>query len=469
MGFIRGRYSWLLRPSLIVYDLLVINVLSAVFFSHITKYNLLNFEEQINNHQTIFYVYLTIFWLFSARALKFYEVYRYTSIIQLFSLLLKQFLVFSLGVFAFAGIFRGLYYSPNQISKFLLFGFFCVALVKVLSYVSLKLYRIYLRGNLRNVVLIGDNNNSKRLREIFLNEKDLGYKLIAVFGNSGKLGVHGTIEESFDYLTDNSIVDEIYCSIDELTEKDINAYVRIANLNHCNIKFIPNTKKLVSKKLQTEYYQYTPILSIQEARLNNEENQLLKRSFDIVFSVVVIILVLSWLSLILFVLIKLESKGPLFYKHKRTGINYKVFNCYKYRSMYITQEIKGTYVGTNDSRVTRIGRFLRRTSLDELPQFFNVLFGDMSVVGPRPHMLSYTELYAKKINKYNFIYRHQVKPGITGLAQTRGYRGEIKNDQDIIGRVKYDVFYIENWSFLLDLKIILKTLINMFKGEDKAY
>jgi putative colanic acid biosynthesis UDP-glucose lipid carrier transferase len=123
--------------------------------------------------------------------------------------------------------------------------------------------------------------------------------------------------------------------------------------------------------------------------------------------------------------------------------------------------------GKNDMRVTTIGRFIRKTSIDELPQFYNVLFGNMSVVGPRPHMLKHTDEYANKVDKY--MLRHFVKPGITGLAQVRGYRGEIESDSDIQGRIKFDIFYIENWSFFLDLKIILQTVLNVFSGEEKAY
>jgi len=181
------------------------------------------------------------------------------------------------------------------------------------------------------------------------------------------------------------------------------------------------------------------------------------------------VFILSWVTIILFILIKLESKGPLFYKHKRNGINYKEFNCYKFRSLKTTKSVKGTYVKQDDERMTKTGKFLRKTSLDELPQFFNVLKGDMSVVGPRPHMLSYTEDYSKKIDKYNFIFRHNVKPGVTGLAQIKGYRGEIKSDEDIINRIKFDIFYIENWSLLLDIKIILQTIRIAIKGDEKAY
>ena len=124
-------------------------------------------------------------------------------------------------------------------------------------------------------------------------------------------------------------------------------------------------------------------------------------------------------------------------------------------------------VSKNDIRITNVGKFLRQSSIDELPQFFNVLLGDMSVVGPRPHMVSHTEMYAKRIDK--FMVRHFIKPGITGLAQSNGFRGEVATEKDIINRVKYDIFYLENWSLLLDLKIILQTVLNVLKGEDKAY
>jgi len=206
-----------------------------------------------------------------------------------------------------------------------------------------------------------------------------------------------------------------------------------------------------------------------EVTLNNDFNKFIKRIFDVVFSSLIIIFILSWLVPLLFIVIKLESKGPLFYKHTRNGINYKEFTCYKFRSLKTNKTIAGTYITQNDKRVTKIGKFLRKTSLDEFPQFYNVLKGDMSVVGPRPHMLSYTDDYSKKIDKYNFIFRHNVKPGVTGLAQVKGYRGEIKNDEDIINRIKYDNFYIENWSLVLDIRIIFQTMINVFKGQKEAY
>jgi len=176
---------------------------------------------------------------------------------------------------------------------------------------------------------------------------------------------------------------------------------------------------------------------------------------------------LSWLIPVLWIIVKIESKGPLLFKQKREGINGKEFICYKFRSMKINDFSDKVHAKKNDSRVTKVGAFLRKTSMDELPQFFNVLLGDMSVVGPRPHIESLSLEYQKDVDDY--LKRHIVKPGITGLAQVSGYRGEVQKRSDIKNRVRLDIFYIENWSFLLDLKIIIKTVFNVFKEDEKAY
>ena len=191
-----------------------------------------------------------------------------------------------------------------------------------------------------------------------------------------------------------------------------------------------------------------------------------KRAFDIVFSFLVIVFILSWMIPLFGLFIKISSNGPVLFVQKREGFKGNYFDCFKFRSMKLNNEID-KLATKNDPRVTRIGKYMRKTSIDELPQFFNVLLGDMSVVGPRPHILSQNQIYSDKIKKFNV--RHYVKPGVTGLAQVKGYRGEIETDDDMINRIRMDVFYIENWSLLLDLRIIYKTLINALKGEDKAY
>jgi putative colanic acid biosynthesis UDP-glucose lipid carrier transferase len=179
------------------------------------------------------------------------------------------------------------------------------------------------------------------------------------------------------------------------------------------------------------------------------------------------VFILSWLWPILWVLVKLESKGALLFKQKREGINGEKFICYKFRSMKINKQSDQVHAVKNDIRVTKIGAFMRKTSIDELPQFINVLQGHMSIVGPRPHLASLSLEYQKEVEDY--LKRHIVKPGITGLAQISGYRGEIMKKADIKNRIRLDIFYIENWSFLLDIKIVLQTVLNIFKGEEKAY
>ena len=470
MEFKRGRYSWLLRPFLVLFDIFVIN-LFAFYIFNFNEENLYFFSSALLNNKHLLYIfYSTIAWLMSTSLINFYRVYRYTSVLNIISLLIKQFFVFAIIVFAFIGIFRSIDIQAFTTLKYLIYSFACIAFIKLISFYVLKSFRSYLNGNVRRVIIIGKSEGALELKQLFEIKKELGYQLKGMFANTkNENEFTGNIEDSFQFLNENSGIDEIYCSIDELTENQVNKYVKYANLHHCNIKFIPKTNKLITKRLKTDYYNYLPVLSMQEVALNNSFNKLVKRTFDVLFSLFIIVFILSWLTPLLFILIKLESKGPLFYKHKRNGINYKEFDCYKFRSLRETKEIKGTYVTQNDNRLTTIGKFLRKTSIDEIPQFYNVLKGDMSVVGPRPHMLSYTEDYSKKIDKYNFIFRHNVKPGVTGLAQIKGYRGEVKNDEDIINRVKYDNFYIENWSLVLDLKIIFQTTINIFKGQKQAY
>ncbi|MES2688927.1 MAG: sugar transferase [Bacteroidota bacterium] len=196
-------------------------------------------------------------------------------------------------------------------------------------------------------------------------------------------------------------------------------------------------------------------------------NKLLKRAFDIVLSAVVLLAVLSWLIPVLAIFIKLTSKGPLFFVQPRTGYNNKTFLCWKLRSMHVNANADLQQAIRSDSRITGIGKFIRKFSLDELPQFYNVLMGDMSLIGPRPHMLKHTEEYSKEVGTY--LQRHAVKPGITGLSQVMGYRGEIANKHALNNRVRIDIFYLKKWNFGLDLMIIFRTAKLLVLGDKNAY
>lgn len=446
----RGGYSFLIRPILIVLDLAILMLWSNYFIPLLST--------------TQFLVFLGIAWLISSYLLGFYEVYRFTRVLTIISLLIKQGALLLILMYAYFGLLRIANISFKVNSKFVFVAVLSIGIIKIIIYYALRRYRAYLGGNNRQIIIVGNNKSSRQLEKFFKKRKDLGYMVSEIFADD----LSNTISDSFKFLKEKR-VDEIYCAVDEVSDMVINEYVKYADQNSCVLKFIPSTQRIFSKRLKTDYYEYLPVLSIPEIALNNAANRAIKRTFDILFSLLVIVFVLSWLIPLLYVLIKLESPGPFIYSHKRNGINYKEFVCYKFRSMRHEDFTDLDQVKKDDIRVTKIGRFIRRTSIDELPQFFNVLLGDMSVVGPRPHMISYTEDYAKKIDKYNFVFRHSVKPGITGMAQVKGFRGEVEGDEDIVNRIKYDIFYIENWSLLLDLKIILDTIINIIKGQEKAY
>jgi putative colanic acid biosynthesis UDP-glucose lipid carrier transferase len=315
-------------------------------------------------------------------------------------------------------------------------------------------------------VIIGYTPEAIKLKEVFENRNDYGYRFLGYFSDKKtNSSITGKLAQLKEFVLVNK-VDEIYCSLNEITNDQLKDLVEFADDYRKTIKFIPDSKDIFSKNLKIDYYEFFPILSLQKTLLHDPITKIFKRFFDIVFSLFVILFLLSWLVPVMAILIKLESRGPLFFKQGRPGIDEKEFFCFKFRSMKINKTTESE-ASKNDPRVTRIGRFIRKTSIDEMPQFLNVLLGDMSVVGPRPHLWSQNKAYGNKIKKY--MVRHYVKPGITGLAQVRGFRGEIETDEDMINRIKYDVFYIENWSLILDLKIIAQTVINIFKGEEKAY
>ncbi len=201
--------------------------------------------------------------------------------------------------------------------------------------------------------------------------------------------------------------------------------------------------------------------------LDNIFNIVLKRGFDIVFSGFIIIFLLSWMYPLFALIIKLQSRGPIIYKQLREGKDGVHFMCFKFRSMQLNDESDYSWAIVNDPRVTKFGMFIRKTSLDEFPQFFNVFLGNMSIVGPRPHPIQLNDSYRDRIEKFSL--RHQAKPGVTGLSQVKGYRGGITFFHQIDARVKLDRFYIENWTFLLDLKIILSTITALIEGQEEAY
>lgn len=446
----KKRYSIYIRPISIVANLVIINV--ALFFVHGESFG--------------FILYINLSWLIISYYLNFYNLNRYNKNIDVISRFFLQLVIFTFVYFAFFGFTNKSINTFNHL-KVLGLIFLGIGIFRSSFLFALSRYRIE-GGNFRNIVIIGSYKSVKKLTSFFHEHPELGYRITGYFCNDmGKNPTClGNIEEAFDFIN-NHEVDEIYCSLSELTKDQIANFIRYADNNLVVLKLLPDTKDVHTTKMIVEYYDYIPILSLRNIPFDNPINQLIKRFFDIVFSLFVIVFILSWLSPLLFAIIKLESNGTLFFKQTRDGLNGNRFTCFKYRSMFTNEDSDEIQCTKDDQRVTKIGRFLRKTSIDELPQFFNVFLGNMSVVGPRPHMLSETKKYAKIVDK--FMVRHFIKPGITGLAQVKGYRGEVKKNEDMELRIKLDIFYIENWSFLLDLKIIQQTIFNIVKGEDKAY
>ncbi len=449
-----GRYSKYIRPISISFDVLVITVLCLFFF------------KELNINCLYYLVYQTLAWGIIAFSIRFYEIYRFTTPVEITSKIAQQGILFLLVTIAFFPFSKQVLFSGKAIAYFMVTSFTLISIFKFLLFYYLKKYRIVTGSNFRNAIIIGYTPEAIRLKELFETRNDYGYRFLGFFSDKkSNANIKGKLADLKNFVIVNK-VDEIYCSLNEISNDELKNLVDFADENNKTIKFIPDTKEIYSKNLKIEYYEFFPVLSLRRTTLHDPTTKAFKRIFDIVFSSLVIIGLLSWLTPILAILIRIESKGPTFFRQGRPGIDEKEFFCYKFRSMKINKTTE-TEASKNDPRVTKIGRFLRKTSIDEMPQFINVLMGDMSVVGPRPHLWSQNKAYGNRIKKY--MVRHYVKPGITGLAQVRGFRGEIETDEDMINRIKYDVFYIENWSLLLDIKIILQTVINIFKGEEKAY
>ncbi len=323
----------------------------------------------------------------------------------------------------------------------------------------------------RNVVIIGGGRIGYDLYQFFNNNAERGYNLIGFFDDVPERvkekGLYlGSTDECIDYVIANN-VDEIFCTLPNSKADTIERLMLDADKNLIRFKFVPEYYDYAKKPTYIQSFGHIPIISVRPEPLENMLNRFLKRSFDTVFSMLVIVFVFSWLFPILALIIKLQSKGPVFFVQTRSGRDNKPFKCYKFRSMRVNDESDKKQATRDDKRITLIGAIMRRTSIDELPQFFNVLRGNMSVVGPRPHMISHTEQYSQLID--TFMVRHFLKPGITGWAQIRGLRGETKNTEDMLARVEADVWYLENWSFLLDLKIVFLTFFGTLRGDKNAF
>ncbi|MCB0795108.1 MAG: exopolysaccharide biosynthesis polyprenyl glycosylphosphotransferase [Flavobacteriales bacterium] len=325
----------------------------------------------------------------------------------------------------------------------------------------------------KDLVIVGDGPAAEEIFQYCEEQTVRGYRFRGVFSDralDGPLATHrkGDLAAVKSFVLKNRI-DILYCALPGTQKEAITDLMEFCERNTVRFRVIPSAESFIPavKTTDLEFHGSVPVSKLRKEPLDLARNRVIKRSFDIVFSLLVILLVFSWLFPVLAMLIKLSSRGPVFFKQMRLGRDNRPFACWKFRSMRVNKEADLVQATKNDPRVTTIGKFLRKSNLDEMPQFLNVLLGHMSVVGPRPHPLRLNDQYRDVIDKY--MVRHFVRPGITGHAQVNGFRGETRTPELMERRIELDIWYLENWSFLTDLKIVLKTVTNMFGKDPNAY
>ena len=341
---------------------------------------------------------------------------------------------------------------------------------RILFYYSRK-YFSQNNDLINKVAILGYNDTARKLAD-YLEEDLINTRLVGYFANRQCI----TELTNYPILSDLSSaiqtasshhVQEIYSTISPEDDKEIYKLM-LESEQHCiRFKFVPSLQAFYKQPFHTQFYNDLPILSPFPDPLDDPGNRFKKRVFDISVGFFVVIFVLSWLLPLLSLLIYLESGGPIFFLQKRTGKNDKPFTCFKFRTMHKNPDKEHLQAKKNDVRVTKLGALLRKTSLDEFPQFLNVLLGQMSVVGPRPHMIRHTQEFSQLVDHY--MVRQLLKPGITGWAQVNGYRGEITHPDQLKMRVSNDLWYLENWSIWLDFRIIFLTATGIFRGDKHAY
>ncbi len=456
-----NNYIRYIKLILIVGDLLFLNI------SYIMSFMILhgNISTLNSKDSQIFLFVSNIFWLFLIYHFK-ETMCRRRHIEQCLSKSFKLIAYLFLSLTAFAVLFKLSNISRMEFIVFFLLFTGITLIYRVTTLLMLKKIRKS-GNNFRNVIIVGGGETANEINNALSYDLSQGYKILGFFDDNPQ---NSKIKTNFlgplSYVNEfalNNHVHEIYITLKDFDTAIIRQLINFCESNLIRIKFVPEYKLFQeTNNVSIDFYGKVPVISLRIEPLEIPINRIKKRLFDILFSLTVILAIFPWLFPILMFLIKMSSKGPIFFIQKRSGEGNKSFSCYKFRTMQVNEQSDYLQATANDKRITKIGAFMRKTSLDELPQFFNVLIGNMSIVGPRPHMIKHTREYSEVIDKY--LVRHFAKPGITGWAQTHGYRGETTNVEAMAKRIEHDIWFIENWSFFLEIKIILYTLRDMVKG-----
>ncbi len=456
-------YSRYLNAIYILGDIFVLNF-SFLAVSFVKN----DMTVKVDDSFVVHFLYINLIWLITNVIFRNHNIDRIMGAEKVLANLLKTVLVYSLILISLNYLLADVIRPVRDF--FIKYSLFVLLLVgwRMIMLMIISFFRK--RGlNFRRVIIVGNGQAAADMQSFLGHHPELGYRLQGIFQDSpgnGDPAWKGPVENVQEFAATNA-TDEIYCSNSGMSKQQVADLVKYCDRNMIRFRLMPDFRGIVSRKLQIDFYESIPVISLRNEPLENMVNRVLKRTFDMVFSFLVILLVISWLVPVVAILIKATSPGPVFFRQRRSGKGNTQFTCLKFRTMVVNKQADERQATKDDVRITRVGRFLRKTNLDELPQFFNVMLGHMSVVGPRPHMLRHTEQYSKLIDK--FMVRHLIKPGITGWAQVHGLRGETSDATKMEKRVEYDVWYIENWSLLLDLKIILVTFVKMVSGDENAF
>ena len=452
----RIRYSRYFKTAIIILDIFI--VASVFIFFFLTKHSF-EIAKTKTEQNVLALLLLTFFWILLSGRTKLYSIPRNLTYTLYVERIVTHIFLFLLGIVLFAKASDNIFLQYEM--YWIAFTLFAILFsIKSLIFFSLKFFRAK-GGNFRNVMFLGDNDSSFILKNIINNRKDYGYKLYDFQKNKTD------INQLKDFWQENGI-HTVFLPADHNLDKNFEKeIIEEAENNKVKVAIIPSIIRNEFFEYDLGYIETQPILFPSKFPLSYYTNASIKRAFDVLFSLLTLIFIGTWLFPIIAILIKLDSKGSVFFIQKRYGFHDEVFNCIKFRTMVENKDCSTKTTSENDVRITKIGKFLRKTSLDEMPQFFNVLLGQMSVVGPRPHMLLIDDYYKEKIGRY--AVRSLVKPGITGLAQVSGLRGDTGDmDVQMKKRILADSFYVKNWSLTLDLIIILKTIFLIIKGDKKA-
>lgn len=450
------RYSRYFKTAIIILDITIVAAVFIFFFLKRHSYDLYQAKTEQN---ILSLLLLGLFWILLSSRTKLYSIPRNLTYTLYVERIITHIVIFLIGIVLLARV------SNNDFLKYERFWitvtlFIILFIVKSFIFSFLKYIRSH-GGNYRNVMFLAEDSSSEILKNTILQRKDYGYKIFKFDYENIE------IEKLKKFWFENEI-HTVFMSSESKIGKQLEERVfREAENHKVKILLIPSLVQNDFLEYDLGYIETQPILLPSKFPLSYYTNGIIKRTFDIIFSLFVLIFIGSWLFPIIALLIKIDSKGNVFFRQKRYGFHDEVFECIKFRTMIENGESSTKTTAENDHRITKIGKLLRKTSLDEMPQFINVLKGEMSVVGPRPHMLLIDNYYKSKIGRY--AVRSMVKPGITGLAQVSGLRGDNGNmDIEMKKRILADSFYVKNWSMTLDFVIILKTIVLIFKGDKNA-